>query len=183
MSSDASEGGQSRGGIASGLETGKTRDAEDDFKALTPEEARQWRLRHPQMPVSRALRWQLIVGVVAASVTGLLTRRPELAWSVAYGALAGFLPAAIAAAGTMRWARPGFPPTAALAGLLVWEVVKLVLTAGLLLAAPRFLGAPNWPALLIGLVLTIKMYWVGLLWVRPLKSGKAQTQKEHTDGC
>ena len=85
---------------------------------------------------------------------------------------------AVAAKGTRRWAAPGFPPGAALAGLLLWEGVKLALTVGMLMAAPRFLGALSWPALLIGLVLTIKMYWVGLLWARPKKSAHGQAHEE-----
>lgn len=151
------------------------------FEPLTAGEAQQWRKRHPQLPVSRALMWEAFVGVVVAVLAWLFTRRAAVGWSAAYGALAGVLPAAVAAWGTSRWARPGFPAGAALAGLLLWEVVKLVLTVAMLWAAPRFLGVPSWPALLIGLVLTIKMYWVGLLWERPLKSGSMR--REHTDGC
>jgi len=159
-----------------------SRDEDDgDFRPLTAEEAREWRSRCPQLPVGRALAWEALVGVAVAVLAWLLTRRPIVGWSAAYGALAGVLPAALAAWGTARWARPGFPAGVALAGLLLWEGVKLVLTVGMLWVAPRFLGAPSWPALLIGLVLTIKMYWVGLLWVRPAKSG--QMRREHTDGC
>ncbi|MCZ2102811.1 MAG: ATP synthase subunit I [Burkholderiales bacterium] len=150
---------------------------------MTADEAREWRSRHPQVSVTRALLCEALTGVVVAGLAGLITWRADVVWSAAYGALAGVLPAAVAAKGTVRWARPGFPPSAALAGLLLWEVVKLVLTVGLLGAAPRILGVPNWPALLIGLVLTIKMYWVGLLWARPLKSGQTRTRKEHSDGC
>ena len=62
--------------------------------------------------------------------------------------------------------------------MLLWEGVKLALTVGMLLAAPRILGALSWPALLIGLVLTIKMYWLGLLWARPKKSESGQAHEE-----
>ena len=129
----------------------------------------------------RAVAWEALTGVLVAMLAWLITRRVDVAWSAAYGALAGVLPAVLAAWGSARWARSGFPPGAALAGLLVWEVVKLVLTMGLLVAAPKFLGVPIWPALLVGLALTIKMYWVGLFWVGP---GKYRTtRREHTDGC
>lgn len=164
------------------MATGPWQDArESDFRPLTAEEAHAWRGRHPQWPVTRALMWQALVGAVVAALAGLTTQHAIVGWSAAYGALAGVLPAAIAAWGSSRWARPGFPAGIALAGLLWWEGVKLALTVGMLWAAPKFLGVPSWPALLIGLVLTIKMYWIGLLWARPAKSG--QMRKEHTDGC
>lgn len=143
----------------------------DDFKPLTAEDARQWRLRHPQIKVGRALMSQVVVGAAVAVLAWLLTGRAIVGWSAVYGALAGVLPAAVAAWGSARWARPGFPASLALAGLLLWEGVKLVLAVAILWMAPRILGVPSWPALLVGLVLTIKMYWVGLLWASPVKSG------------
>ena len=145
---------------------------------LSAEQARQWRAQHPQLPVARALAMQALTGVVVALLVWGFSEHAAAAWSAAYGALAGVLPAAVAARGTRRWAQPGFPPAAALAGLLLWEGVKLALTVGMLMAAPRFLGALSWPALLIGLVLTIKMYWVGLLWARPKKSTHGQAHEE-----
>lgn len=145
---------------------------------LTAAQARQWRARNPQLPVARALLMQALTGLLVAALAWLLTRRADVAWSAAYGALAGVLPAAVAARGALRWARPGFPPAAALAGVLLWEGVKLALTVGLLLVAPKVLGVPSWPALLIGLALTIKMYWLGLLWARPKKSDDGQAQEE-----
>lgn len=145
---------------------------------LTAEQARQWRARHPQMSVLRALFMQVLVGLLVVGLAWLLTRRLDVAGSAAYGALAGVLPSAVAARGAVRWARPGFPPAAALAGLMLWEGVKLVLTVGMLMAAPRFLGVPSWPALLIGLALTIKMYWLGLLWARPKRSESGRAHEE-----
>ncbi len=151
---------------------------EDLPTPLSAEQARQWRAQHPQVPLARALVVQALTGVVVAAAAWWLTGRTAVAWSAAYGALAGVIPAAVAARGMRRWAAPGFPPAAALAGVLLWEGVKLVLTVGMLMAAPRFLGALSWPALLIGLVLTIKMYWVGLLWARPKKSTHGQAHEE-----
>ena len=151
---------------------------EDLPAPLSAEQARRWRTQHPQVSVGRALVMQVLTGTLVAALAWLLTDRAQVAWSAAYGALTGVIPAAVAAKGTRRWAAPGFPPGAALAGLLLWEGVKLALTVGMLLAAPRILGALSWPALLIGLVLTIKMYWVGLLWARPKKSTHGQAHEE-----
>jgi len=175
----ARDAGQRSSGAESGRQWGWVDEPDPQESApLTAEQARQWRARHPQLPVWRALLAQALTGLVVTGLAWLLTRRPEVAWSAAYGALAGVLPAAVAARGTVRWARPGFPPAAALAGLLLWEGVKLALTVGMLMAAPRFLGVPSWPALLIGLALTIKMYWLGLLWARPKKSESGRAHEE-----
>ena len=45
---------------------------------------------------------------------------------------------------------------------MVWEMVKIALSVALLVAAPRLVAALSWPALLVGLVLTMKVYWVAL---------------------
>jgi ATP synthase protein I len=47
-------------------------------------------------------------------------------------------------------------------GFLLWEMVKIALTIGLMLIAPRWVAGLSWPALLIGLVLAMKVYWVAL---------------------
>lgn len=156
---------------------------EEAFASLTAQQARQWRQSHPQLSLRRVFVMQALAGIVAAAAAGLLTGRPLAAWSAAYGSLAGLLPAALAARRMARWAAPGFSPGAALAGLLLWEGVKVSLTLGMLIAAPKILGAPNWPALLIGLALTIKVYWVGLALARSKKSTQGQAQRVKTDGC
>lgn len=155
---------------------------EEASTPLTAEQAAEWRARHPQLPVARALVMQVVTGVVVVALAWLLTGKSEVAWSAAYGSLVGVLPAALAARGTARWAAPGFPPGAALAGFLLWEAVKIILAVGMLIAAPKILGAPNWPALLIGLVLTIKVYWVGLLLAQSMRSRQGQARVK-TNGC
>ncbi len=49
---------------------------------------------------------------------------------------------------------------AAFLSFVVWEVVKVVLTVALLLAAPKLVSALNWLALVVGFVVTMKVYWV-----------------------
>jgi len=53
-----------------------------------------------------------------------------------------------------------------LAGLFVWEMAKIALTVAMLWMATRWLQSPSWPALLVGMVVTMKTYWFVLL-VRP----------------
>lgn len=142
---------------------------------LSASEAQSWRTQHPQITVPRALLTPAATGVAVAALAWLLFGA-HAGLSAAYGALAAILPAAIVAKGTLRWGAPGATPNAALTGLLKWEGLKIVLTVAILVAAPRVLEVINWPALLIGLALTIKMYWVGLISARRVKPRAQQAR-------
>jgi len=48
----------------------------------------------------------------------------------------------------------------------LWELVKVVMTVGLLLAAHRWVTDLSWPAMLVGLVVTLKVYWLALAFRR-----------------
>jgi ATP synthase protein I len=50
-------------------------------------------------------------------------------------------------------------------------MVKIGLTLAMLVAAPKLVLGLSWPAMLVGLVVTMKVYWVALL-VRPKKITK-----------
>jgi ATP synthase protein I len=58
----------------------------------------------------------------------------------------------------MRRTQPG----SALMGLMVWELVKIVLTVALLLAAPKVISDLSWLALVAGFVVTMKVYWLAM---------------------
>lgn len=150
--------------IASG--TGFEDDAgTESHKPLSAEEAQALRERDPSVSVWQVLRWQLVAGVFLALVAWGVTQKPAAGWSAGYGALAVVIPAALFARGLLSrvaLASPG----AAVAGFFVWEVVKIGLTLAMLFAAPRLVTDLNWPAMLVGLVVTMKVYWVALL-VRP----------------
>jgi ATP synthase protein I len=51
-------------------------------------------------------------------------------------------------------------------GFFLWELVKILVTVGILLAAQRLVIGLSWPAMLVGLVVTIKVYWVALAFKR-----------------
>jgi len=81
--------------------------------------------------------------------------------------LAVVFPAALFARGLMSRVTL-VNPGAAVFGFFLWEMVKIALTVAMLFAAPRLVTDLSWPAMLVGLVVTMKVYWVALL-VRPKK--------------
>lgn len=139
--------------------------AEADFKPLSAEEARLWREKNPPLSPWRIVAWQLVVGVLASVLGWLLSGRIEVAGSVAYGALAVILPAAVLARGLVRQRGAA---GAALAGFFVWELVKIALTVAMLLAAPKLVPHLSWLALLAGFVVAMKVYWVAV-WLHPAR--------------
>ena len=128
---------------------------------LSAEEARRVREQNPPLSPWRVVAGQAGVGLAAALLAWGLTGKQNVGWSVGYGALAVLLPAAVFARGlTGRFS--SLNAGSAAAGFLVWEMVKIVLTLAMLFAAPRLVVGLSWPALLVGLVLAMKVYWGAL---------------------
>ena len=138
---------------------------ESDFKPLTAQEAEQWRSRNPPISVWKVVAGQALVGALVALVAWVLTGRASVGWSAAYGAVAVVVPAGLFARGLFR-RKASSDPRAAMLGFFGWEIAKIVLTVALLAAAPRLVPDLSWMALLVGMVVAMKTYWVALL-VRP----------------
>ena len=136
---------------------------ESDCKLLTAQEAQEWRRRHPAPSVWRLVAAQALMGVVVALVAWGVSGERHVAWSAGYGALAVVLPAAVFARGMARQRRVA---GAAMVGFMGWELVKIVLTIAMLAAAPLWVSQLSWLALVVGMLVTMKTYWVALL-VRP----------------
>ena len=136
-------------------------DEQPPFKPLTAEEARK--LRELQPPVSPwwVVAGQVSVGVVAALLAWAVTGKANVGWSAGYGALAVVIPAAIFARGLTGRFSSLNAGTAAL-GFMLWEMVKIALTVAMMVAAPGLVRELSWPAMLVGLVLAMKVYWVAL---------------------
>ena len=138
---------------------------ESDFKPLTAEEAEQWRSRNPPISVWKVVAGQALVGMLVALGAWVLTGSAQVGWSAAYGALAVVAPAALFARGVLRQ-KASANPGAAMVGFFGWEIAKILLTVALLVAAPRLVSGLSWIALLVGMVVAMKTYWVALM-VRP----------------
>lgn len=137
-------------------------DEAPDFKPLTAQEAQAWRQRHPSPSVWRIVVWQVLVGLLVALLALLVSRKLSVALSAVYGAFAVVLPSALFARGMGRMQAS---PRAVLVGFFVWEMAKIALTVAMLAAAPKLIAPLSWLALLVGMVVTMKTYWIAL-WVR-----------------
>jgi len=135
-------------------------DEEDDFQPLTPEQAKAWRARHPPVSVWRIVWGQAIVAALVALLAWCLTGRASIGWSAGYGGLAVVVPAALFARGVARQQRNA---GVALATVVWWELVKIVLTIAMLAAAPKLVPQLQWLALLVGMIVTMKTYWIALV--------------------
>lgn len=153
----------------------ETAEGELPVKPLTAEEARRLREQNPPVSPWRVIGSQLVVGLVVALAAWALTGKASAGWSAAYGAMAVVIPAAVFARGlTGRFST--LNAATAFAGFVVWEMVKIALTVAMLLAAPRLVAELSWPAMLIGMVMTMQAYW-GALALAPRKKRNIQTSK------
>ena len=133
---------------------------DDEIVPLTAQEAQALRQHLPLLSVWRVIGAQLLAGLLAAGLAAWWFGAVA-AQSALYGSLAVVLPAALFAkglTGRMSSANAG----SAVFGFFLWELVKLALTVVALVAAPRWVDGLSWPAMLAGLLVTMKVYWVAL---------------------
>ena len=135
----------------------------ENFRPLTTEEVHKLRLQQPLLSIWRVVFAQVVVGLAVAALTWLFTGLVSAAWSAAYGALAVVVPAALFARGLTSKATTLNSGTAVF-GFLLWEMVKIGLTIAMLYAAIWLVKDLSWPAMLVGLVVTMKVYWVVFAW-------------------
>ena len=135
---------------------------EGDFKPLTRQEADKLRQVSPSISVWLVLAGQFSSGLIVALVAAVLTGRQSVGWSALYGALAVVIPGALFARGLTSKVSL-MNPGAAVAGFFLWEMVKIGLTVAMLFAASRVIADLSWPAMLVGLIVTMKVVWLVLV--------------------
>jgi ATP synthase protein I len=134
---------------------------QDTFEPLTAEQAAELRKQQPLLSVWRVVGVQAVLGLLVAVLVWFMSGRMAAVYSAVYGALAVIVPAALFARGlTSRVASVNVG--AAVFGFFLWEMVKIGLTVAMLFAAPRLVNDLSWPAMLAGLIVTMKVYWVAL---------------------
>ncbi len=136
-------------------------DVQDNFQPLTAEQAQELRKQQPILSVWRVVFAQTLIGIVLSLVVWFVTGRLAAVYSAAYGALTVVLPAALFARGLTSRVT-SFNAGSAVFGFFLWEMVKIGLTVAMLFVAPRLVNDLSWPAMLVGLVVTMKVYWVAL---------------------
>ncbi|MEY2656906.1 MAG: ATP synthase subunit I [Betaproteobacteria bacterium] len=139
--------------------------AEEEFTPLTAQQVQDLRRIQPLLSVWRVVAAQMGVGLLVALVSWGVSGKTSVGVSAGYGALAVVIPAALFARGLTRRMN-SLHAGAAVLGFFVWEVVKIALTVAMLALAPRVIDELSWPAMLVGLVVTMKVYWVALAWRR-----------------
>ena len=156
-----------------------TTDAEDasreeEFQPWSAEQAQAWRQSQPVFSVWRVLAAQMLVAVLLAGVFAVWLKSRAVGLSWMYGALTVVIPAALFARGLTSRAASLNAMTAAMS-FAVWQGVKWVLAVLLLVLAPRVLPELSWPALLAGLIVTMKVYWLALIWGKPKSASQSKT--------
>jgi ATP synthase protein I len=147
---------------------------EREPERLTASQAQELRVRLSKSG-SVLSPWQIILGqslagAVMAVLAWLVTGKSSVAVSIAYGAVAVVVPAALFARGLMSRFSSLNALTAGF-GFFVWEMIKIVATVVLIAIAPKLVADLDWLAMLIGLIVTMKVVFV-LLWLLP----KVQTK-------
>ena len=146
------------------------RDVDDKaFVPLTAAEAQALRDKQPSTSPWRVLVIQALAGIGVALAAWAIVGKASAGWSAGYGALAVLIPGAVFARGLTSRLTSVNAGTAML-GFFFWEAVKIALAVAMLVAAPKVVSDLSWPALLVGLVITMKAVWVSLL-MRPKSLG------------
>ncbi len=151
----------------SGAQGSETDDEPDDFVPLTPEQAAVVKAANPATSPWWVVAGQVVLGLVLVGLALALFDQ-RIAKSVAWGVMAVVVPSALFARGlTSQFAKANVGT--AVMSFFVWELVKIVVTLGILFAAHRLVSDLSWPAMLVGLVVTIKVYWLALAFKRQAK--------------
>ncbi len=146
-------------------------DVQEAFEPLTTEQVAELRKHQPLLSVWRVVGAQVVLGLLVATLVWFVSGRMAAVYSAVYGALAVIVPAALFARGLTSRVASANVGTAVF-GFFLWEMVKIGLTVAMLFAAPRLVNDLSWPAMLVGLVVTMKVYWVALGFRKVFYPGK-----------
>lgn len=147
--------------LSSDSQSGQLDEDQEYQIPLTAQQIDAIKASNPSLSPWWVVLMQLVLGVVLAGFVWLAFDKGA-AVSSACGSLAVVIPGALFAKGlTGRFARSNVG--AAVASFFIWEFVKIVMTVAVMFAAYRLVDDLNWLAMLAGLVLTLKVYWLALV--------------------
>ena len=136
-----------------------------DFNPLTAQEAQALRITLHVLSPWWVIAAQVLVSALATGVTAVFWDG-STSRSVACGGLAVALPSLLFDRGIMG--RVGAYP--AVFRFFIWESVKIFATVAVLYSAHRWVDHLSWPAMLVGLVVTMKVYWLALVFHHPIRA-------------
>lgn len=135
--------------------------AEVEIVPLDAQQAQALEAAQPRLSSWHGWLAQVLLGV-ALVLLAALAQRQSWAASALMGVLAVCLPQLVLVA--MVGQKTGqFPAPVWLSRLLMWELVKWVLTLAILLAAAKWVRDVSWLVLLATFIITIKAGWVSVL--------------------
>ena len=110
----------------------------------------------------KLLMWQALSAIAIAVLAWLVSSSAVVVTSAFYGAVCVVLPSALVARVVIKRFRLDVLRQSGgmLTELFILELVKILVTVCLLLAAPLVLDSPQWVAIVIGFAATLKVYWV-----------------------
>ena len=138
---------------------------EASFKPLSRQEAAALRAHEPPVSPWWVVAVQAVVGVIAALLGAVVMGRSEVGWSLLYGAAAVVVPGVLMARG-MTSRLTSMAPGVSAVSFMLWEFVKISVSLAMLFVAGKIVQPLVWPALLVGMLVCMKVYWVALLWRR-----------------
>lgn len=139
-------------------------DEATNFVPLSPEQIAAVKAANPVSTPMWVVMGQTLVGSLVVVVAWLLFGG-AVARSVLCGVLAVVVPAALFVRSlTSKFSRSS--PGSAVINFFVWELVKIIVTLSMLFAAHRWVTDLSWPAMLAGLAVTLKVYWLALAFKR-----------------
>ena len=143
-------------------------EAASDWVPLTSEQIAAVKAANPVSAPWWVIAGQALVGSVVVGLAWLFFGG-SIAKSVLCGVLAVVVPAALFVRSlTSKFSKSS--PGSAVISFFVWELIKIVVTLSMLFAAHRWVSDLSWPAMLAGLAITLKVYWLALAFKRRRKS-------------
>ncbi len=139
----------------------------DDTNSVpwTKERVLEFRKAEPPVSVWWVVLTQMSVGLMTVFVAWLLGAKFASMASLGYGSFCVVLPSIIFARGiTSKWS--SLNPGAAVTGFFLWEFVKVAMTVVMLVMSQSLVDDLSWPMMMLGLIITMKVYWLSFLWQR-----------------
>lgn len=119
-------------------------------------------LKAPKVSVLRVLVAQGAAGLLMAAAWWVAGQGRNAVWSALYGMACVVIPGMLLAYGMSRQ-KSGVNTGGVMVGFMVWELVKVLVTVIMLVAAVKVVPHLSWPAFLVAVVVCIKVNWLALL--------------------